>query len=196
MKGIGVRIVLQLLKLAYIVIQSIMQLYARMSHMLKNILTTIFNSELHNFHVPRDAAMMALMQNNGSSASHSSADIKTVNDWMREYGLFQGINGGMRSKIVNAALNTVPTISMPTGATRTRNDIETAFRLLYTKLHSVSKRKCISATSKLLWCRFPDDIVIYDSFVERAVTVLQHIDSSINNLTPKPILGSPPNIIQ
>ena len=67
--------------------------------MLKNILTTVFNSELHNFHVPRDAAMMPLMQASGSSASHSSADIKTVNDWMREYGLFQGINGGMRSKI-------------------------------------------------------------------------------------------------
>ena len=80
---------------------------------------------------------------------------------------------------------------MPTGATRARNGIETAFRLLYAKLHSVSQRKCISATSKLLWCRFPDDIVIYDSFVERAVTVLQHIDPAIMNM---PKLGPPPRL--
>lgn len=46
-------------------------------------------------------------------------------------------------------------------------------------------------TSKLLWCRFPDDAVIFDSFVERAITVLQWVDPALRQVNNQ--LGSAPS---
>lgn len=37
----------------------------------------------------------------------------------------------------------------------------------------------MSATSKLLWCLYPRDIVIYDAFVHRALVVLQCVDPDL-----------------
>lgn len=47
--------------------------------------------------------------------------------------------------------------------------------MLMTEFYNVVPRKWLSATSKLLWCSFPDNVVIYDAFVERAIMILQGI---------------------
>jgi len=49
----------------------------------------------------------------------------------------------------------------------------------------------LSATSKLLWCIKPHEVVIYDAFVERVIAVLQCIDHDLAKL---PRINYPPDI--
>lgn len=49
----------------------------------------------------------------------------------------------------------------------------------------------MSATSKLLWCLYPDTIVIYDTFVHRTLIVMQSID---DDLSAFPRVGAPRSI--
>ena len=51
----------------------------------------------------------------------------------------------------------------------------------------------MSATSKLLWCIYPDEVVIYDSFVERALVVLQCLE---RDLAGFPRIGVAPTVKQ
>jgi hypothetical protein len=43
----------------------------------------------------------------------------------------------------------------------------------------VKPRSWMSATSKLLWCLYPRDIVIYDAFVHRTLVTLQCVDPDL-----------------
>jgi hypothetical protein len=104
-----------------------------------------------------------------------------VMSWMRDYGLFQGIRTSDREAIVNkyAVL-----IFDTTDCNKNPNtkQIEVMFHQFLSEFYETVPRKWLSATSKLLWCSFPDNIVIYDAFVERALVILQGVTSYLADM--------------
>ncbi len=113
-----------------------------------------------------------------NNVQNKSLSPSQVNTWMQSYGLFQGITKEKRSamaaefiKFVNKRNPSEPL------------NIEKDFNLLYSKLYYASgNRKCLSATSKLLWCMYPNEIVIYDAFVARSILILQCLDTHLASL--------------
>lgn len=121
----------------------------------------------------------------------NAVKFKTLNNdmvkkWMRDYGLFQGIESADRLKIADEFIRYVQDANEDTEL-----DIESRFHDLHTRLYNVHKRKWLSATSKLLWCVHPNQIVIYDAFVERVISVLQCLDEE---LAKSPRLNYAPNV--
>lgn len=101
-------------------------------------------------------------------------DAKYVRDWMREYGLFQGIKAADRRQIVEVYKDNIFAISKVSGSP-TDHDVRRLFSALLNAFYEVVPRKWISAVSKLLWCSLPHEIAIYDAFVHRSLIVLQGI---------------------
>jgi len=104
----------------------------------------------------------------------SLKDESLVFAWMLDYGLFQGIKAEDRKAVVNTYFSTLPNLSQLKKG-QERKNIEENFRHLLSELYLSVNRKWLSATSKLLWCSYPDHVVIYDAFVERALVILQGI---------------------
>lgn len=105
-----------------------------------------------------------------------SLEPELVRSWMRDYGLFQGISGEIRESIAQSFCDFTYTRehkSLVLG-----DDFAEVYDLLFNK----SSRKWLSASSKLLWCLYPHEVVIYDSFVERVILVLQHLEPSLANV--------------
>jgi hypothetical protein len=119
------------------------------------------------------------------SAKENTLNNLMVKDWMRGYGLFQGIKNEVREQIANEYINFV---KLKQGKDL---NLENDFKELHKRLHKVCKRKWLSATSKLLWCMHPNDVVIYDAFVERSIAILQCLDKDLAKL---PRVDYPPNI--
>ncbi len=117
-----------------------------------------------------DPLMVDMLRTNG-------VDHELVKKWMRNYGLFQGIDGDSRNKIAKRFLTFARQHSRITRI----NDATVAdlYRELLSALFKVQQRSWMSATSKLLWCLYPDDIVIYDAFVHRALVTLQCVDPDL-----------------
>ncbi len=97
----------------------------------------------------------------------------TVRDWMRGYGLFQGINKKDRERIASKALAFARTKAP---AKFPENELPGLFNSLHDDLQTTVHRSWMSATSKLLWCLYPHNIVIYDAFAHQAACVLQALD--------------------
>jgi hypothetical protein len=119
-----------------------------------------------------------------------TAQPELVNQWMRGYGLFQGINSQERDAIVKAFLEYAQRFDRPIHPLEPEIT-EEQFTNLLTILHNTVRRGWMSATSKLLWCLHPYDFVIYDAFVHRALLVLQCVDSSLDAFDR---IGTPPAI--
>lgn len=135
--------------------------------------------EAHNpgRNVELDKSMLAMLSQNGR-------DPPLVKTWMEAYKLFQGINGEDREKVVFSFLNFAA--SHKKLSSRLSNDaVAEIFLTLLTDLHTEVPRGWLSATSKLLWCIYPHDIVIYDAFVHRALTVMQCIDDDLSGFKTK-----------
>jgi len=132
--------------------------------------------------ISRDSQMIAMLRDGPQDAS-------LVKSWMRDYGLFQGITSQNREAIVNRFL------AFSRSHTKTslvsREAISELYSELFTVLYREVARSWMSATSKLLWCLYPDDIVIYDTFVHRTLVVMQCID---NDLSGFPRIGTTPKI--
>lgn len=60
-----------------------------------------------------------------------------------------------------------------------RNALEGKYSELFTALFFEVNRSWMSATSKLLWCIYPNEVVIYDAFVKRTLVVMQCLDSEL-----------------
>ena len=97
---------------------------------------------------------------------------RLVMSWMRDYGLFQGIKTSDREAIVNKYTELVLNATDYNQGLNAKQ-IENMFHRFLSEFYDTVPRKWLSATSKLLWCSFPNDIVIYDAFVERALVILQ-----------------------
>ena len=121
------------------------------------------------------------------SIKNKSLSNGMVKDWMRKYGLFQGIKNEIRIKIADEFINFAESKS----GRDYKINLEKDFRELHSIFCKIKKRKWLSATSKLLWCINPNDIVIYDAFVERVISVLQCIDKDLAKL---PRINYPPKI--
>ena len=115
---------------------------------------------------------------------------RTVKSWMRDYGLFRGIAADYREKIANKFLSFVESHDSTINIV---NDdaLKQIYSELFTALFNVINRSWMSATSKLLWCVYPNDVVIYDSFVERALIVMQCLD---DELAQFPRIGVAPGV--
>lgn len=117
-------------------------------------------------------------------------DSDFVKSWMRSYALFQGIESGDRDIVIEKYASVVFDITDQSNIPD-REQVRIMFHDLLSALYGSVPRKWLSATSKLLWCSFPDQIVIYDAFVERALVVLQCIEPSLAN---SPRIGVSPSI--
>lgn len=120
------------------------------------------------------------------AVKEKTLDTKIVKSWMRSYSLFQGITGDIRDRIASDYINFAYDNRM-----FKEDEIDKKFKELHGRLKSVKDRKWISASSKLLWCLQPEIVVMYDSYVERAVSVLQCCDVELAKLHR---VNSPPNI--
>lgn len=118
--------------------------------------------------IPEDLLMIA-------NIKEKTINLDLIMTWMRNYGLFQGIEKEKRIAMAKEFLHFLND-RKPDQPLNIGSD----FNTLHTKLYYASgKRKCLSATSKLLWCMYPNDIVIYDAFVARAILILQCLDKDL-----------------
>ena len=133
--------------------------------------------------IVRDPQMVSMLHD----GPHSLA---LVTSWMRDYGLFQGITNQNRAAIVKRFLHFVETHEQIDGDI-SDEQIEMFYRELFTALFHTVQRSWMSATSKLLWCLYPNTVVIYDAFVHRTLSVMQCLDDSLADF---PRIGEPTSI--
>lgn len=133
--------------------------------------------------IPLDSQMIAMLRNRQS-------DGNLVEAWMQSYGLFQGITNQNRDAIVEQFLMFAAKHErhrhLPTA-----EEIEVMYAALFNTLYGAVPRSWVSATSKLLWCLYPETVVIYDAFVHRVLVVMQCID---DDLAGFPRIGGAPKI--
>ncbi len=109
-------------------------------------------------------------------------DKKLVISWMRDYGLFQGITTIYREEVAQNFLSFAKNIDSTIDITN-KDMLRSIYSKLFKVLFNTVNRSWMSATSKLLWCIYPDNIVIYDSFVERALVVMQCFDTELSKFS-------------
>ena len=119
-----------------------------------------------------------------------AASPELVRDWMLRYRLFQGIETATRITAVETFLKYAKTLKAKRSSLQSE-EVRRLFQELLTAFWKQTDRGWISATSKLLWCVYPKDVVIYDSFVHRALIVLQSIDDDLKQL---PKVGWQPSL--
>ena len=133
--------------------------------------------------IVKDEAMKLML-------ARGDQDISLVKSWMRDYGLFQGLTTENRNKIANRFL-LFSTSVRSTTSVADRKILEEKYSELFKMLFSQINRSWVSATSKLLWCVYPNEVVIYDSFVWRALVVMQCLDTELANF---PRIGVAPKV--
>jgi hypothetical protein len=143
-----------------------------------------FKNYLHKYYVT--ACEMQRQEGNDllmvQMLRDKSEDLVLVQKWMRSYGLFQGINTQQRLDIARAFMLYARN-SLTTGALNEMENIESHYKGLLIALHQTVGRGWMSASSKLLWCAFPNDYVIYDAFVHSVLIVLQCVDDDLSSFS-------------
>lgn len=134
--------------------------------------------------ITRDNEMVVMLR-----GAHNPELVKA---WMRDYGLFQGINAANREAAVACFLDFAEKHQILVGDT-TDDHIAHIYADLFSRLYQAVQRSWVSATSKLLWCLYPETFVIYDAFVHRTLSVLQSLD---NDLAGFPRIGEAPTVRQ
>ena len=133
--------------------------------------------------IVRDKQMVAMLR----KGPH---DPRLVASWMRDYGLFQGITGPNRIAIVNRFLQFATEHESIVGDL-SDDQVRNLYTALFRALFQTVQRSWMSAMSKLLWCLYPNTVVIYDAFVYRTLAVMQCLD---DDLVGFPRIGEPPSI--
>ena len=133
--------------------------------------------------IDNDSEMIDMLKN-------GPPNLNLVKSWMRGYGLFQGITTEKRNAIARAFLKYAQNVDMARQSLD-ENYIKEQYKTLFLTLHKQVERSWMSATSKLLWCVFPNDFVIYDAFVHRSLVVLQCLDAGLSKF---PRIGTTPKI--
>jgi hypothetical protein len=130
----------------------------------------------------RDPQMIAMLHT-------GTRNPQIVKSWMQDYKLFQGITGPHRDAVVDCFLHFAH--SHRRLSTLSDEAVKSLYAGLFAALFRRVPRCWMSATSKLLWCLYPERIVMYDEFVLRALLVMQRID---DDLAGFPRIGSRPTI--
>jgi hypothetical protein len=125
--------------------------------------------------ISNDFKMVEMLRN-------QTSDSALVQKWMLSYNLFRGVTTDERIKIADAFI-LYANDSLTHGALDSTVDIKLHYGALLSALYKAVDRGWISATSKLLWCAFPKDFVIYDEFVYRALVVLQCVDDDLSTFS-------------
>ena len=133
--------------------------------------------------IVKDEAMKLML-------ARGDQDISLVKSWMRDYGLFQGLTTENENKIANKFLLFSTSVGSTTSVAD-RKILEEKYSELFKMLFSQINRSWVSATSKLLWCIYPNEVVIYDSFVWRSLVVMQCLDTELANF---PRIGVAPKV--
>jgi hypothetical protein len=133
--------------------------------------------------IRRDPQMVAMLR-------VGPPDPNLVQAWMRNYGLFQGITAQNRVAIVNRYLKFAAEHVRHPGEPSAA-EIQTMYADLFRAFYGAVPRSWASATSKLLWCLYPETVVIYDAFVHRVLVVMQCIDADLASF---PRIGEAPKI--
>lgn len=104
-----------------------------------------------------------------------SAKTTAIAEWMGHYRLFQHRpTRSLRNAVAQAFLDFADS-SRPRWKCSDRS-IASVFLALHGRLDAVEERRWLSATSKLLWCLYPDRVAMYDRFALRSLIVLRHLD--------------------
>lgn len=133
--------------------------------------------------ITKDEKMKSMLQK-------GDEDTQLVMSWMRDYGLFQGITKQEREKVSMKFLSFAKSIGSTVDITD-KDTLRNIYSELFKSLFNEVNRSWMSATSKLLWCIYPDEVVIYDSFVERALVVMQCLDRELSKF---PRIGAAPKV--
>ena len=133
--------------------------------------------------IHRDPQMIAMLRG-------GQPDVNLVQTWMRDYGLFQGITAENRVAIADRFLEFSAQHDL-FDHEPSANEIQAMYAELFEALYGTVPRGWVSATSKLLWCLYPETVVIYDAFVHRTLSVMQCLDDSLAGF---PRIGEPPSI--
>jgi len=133
--------------------------------------------------IVEDATVKAALRNN-------SLDVALVTSWMTHYNLFQGRTTDQRRRVAMRFLRFAKDADKRANLAD-RKVLQAAYAKLFRALYDEVNRSWMSATSKLLWCIYPDTVAIYDSFVERALIVMQVLDDGLARF---PRIGSPPSV--
>lgn len=134
-------------------------------------------------HIRLDPPMIAMLQNGPPNAV-------LVLEWMTNYRLFQGITAENRVTIAKCFLKFAAQherFDHEPNAT----EIQAMYAALFEALYGAVPRSWASATTKLLWCLYPQTVVIYDAFVLRTLSVMQCLDDSLASF---PRIGGSPSI--
>jgi hypothetical protein len=119
--------------------------------------------------------------------SGPECDHEIITNWMQKYGLFQGVATADRKAVVEAFVKFA--LSAPRAPRIALAEVHEQYEALYKVLYRAVPRGWTSATSKLLWCLYPHDVAIYDTFVWRTLVVLQELDEDMRTVNR---IGSPP----
>lgn len=122
-----------------------------------------------------------------SALSKRSLTPSVTADFMRRYGLFQGKSKDIRDALADSATDSLMSLSNRYSI----DNYKRGYRRIYEILYKVHPQRWTSASSKLLWCRYPRHVVIYDQFVWRTLLVLQKLDPKLSELgkltAPSPV---------
>lgn len=110
-----------------------------------------------------------------------SASAEQIESWLSLYSVFRGINQEDRTEVSYAISNNLYEIKTKV-ALEDIGSTNDSFKYILSTLSDVKSRKWISAASKLLWCFDPHNKVIYDSYVERVLVVLQPIEDVLKKI--------------
>jgi len=119
-----------------------------------------------------DFEVIADIQNN-------SLDAITLERWMRKYSLFRGLKKEVCLDIAQSIVDKSETIKKKLRLNSNQVSSE-IFEYVLDCMYQSYPRKWVSAASKVLWCFEPNNIVIYDSYVEKVITVIQPIIPELN----------------
>ncbi len=138
-------------------------------------------------HEKLDQFAVAAVQNKESNNRQEK-----LRKWLNSYNVFQYFGKEDRIHVVNVVLEFVDALHRNTACQNSDSIITTCDRLneacgmVAKKRKNGRSRDMTSLASKALWCRFPCDVPLYDSFSQR--TLWQF--SRLRELQPPAVTGS------
>jgi len=110
----------------------------------------------------------------GNQDQDIEARLETAVRWLRHYGVLMGLNNELGNQIATAVINYADQRAdefMPANL----QEIINGFEVLHENFRQILPRAFTSLTSKALWCCYPTIVPLYDSYAERALSVISRL---------------------
>jgi hypothetical protein len=124
-----------------------------------------------------DAVIRFLNDRNQSTDARRAEVLK----WLRYYGVLRGLTEGDRNAVANVIVDFAdargPMVSpfSQVEILEKFNDLHNRCTLGVRRNKDETARNLTSLTSKALWCCYPEDIPIFDSYAQRALWILSRL---------------------